>query len=99
MSDLRMMLRREEERKPHLDLSLRSDGEDWPLPDGDLGLSCDAADLVLRQALVDSLLAGVDVLQHQASARQHPEGKQSSQSFIQRGGGGEVANFLCISGC
>ena len=70
------MLRREEGRKPHLDLSLRSDGEDWPLPDGDPGLSRDAADLVLRQALVDTLLAGVDVLQDEAAAWQHPAGKQ-----------------------
>ena len=83
----------------HLDPGLRSHSQDGSLPDRHPGLGRDAADLVLGQALVDSLLAGVDVLQHQASARQHPEGKQSSQSFIQRGGGGEFVNFLCISGC
>ena len=62
--------------KPDLEPGLRSDSEDRPLPDGDPGLSCDGANLVLRPALVDSLLAGVDVLQDEVPARQHPAGEQ-----------------------
>ena len=68
------MLRRR--KKPHLNLSLRRDSEDGSLPDGDPGLSCEAANLVLRPALVDALLAGVDVLQDEAPSRQHPDSKQ-----------------------
>lgn len=62
--------------KPHLNLSLRSDSEDGSLPDRDPGLSSEAANLVLSPALVDALLAGVDVLQDEAPAWQHPGSKQ-----------------------
>ena len=66
---------------------LRCDSEDRSLPDSEPGLGCDAANLVLRQALVDSLLAGVDVLQHQTSARQHPDTREYSQSTMKYRGG------------
>ena len=66
----------------HLKPGLRGHSQHRPLPHCQPGLGGDAADLVLRPALVDALLAGVEVLQDEVPAWQHPAGKHQV-----RGGG------------
>ena len=51
-----------------LQACLRGDSQHWPLLHDDLDLGGDAANLVLSEALVDALLAGVDVLEDEAPA-------------------------------
>ena len=75
----------------HLKPGLRGHGQHRPLPHCQPGLGGDAADLVLGPALVDALLAGVEVLQDEVPAWQHPAGKQSSQRG--REGGRTLSNI------